>query len=365
MPKSEKRIETIDLLRGFAALAVCWFHLTSANTIAGAGILEKSGRYGWLGVEIFFVISGFIIPYSLHKSGYQLRRFHVFLLKRIIRLDPPYIVSIVLVILVAYSITFAPNYQGAPFHLEIARTLLHLGYLNVLVGYEWLNPVYWTLAIEFQYYLMMGLAYPLISSTSLARRLLFFAIVLLLAWKVTFGGFIFHFIFLFLMGIALFQRRAGLIGRKQLLTLLVIFTIGNYVSLGLPYTLAGLGAVTAIAFLKIKNRVFGFLGTISYSLYLVHPPVTKVVSALGRRFATTDARQTALIFIALGIVIASAYVLYVLVERPAQRWSSQFKYFPSRPPGDIITFDQMKADAVGLAILSDSGAPITVNEADT
>jgi peptidoglycan/LPS O-acetylase OafA/YrhL len=347
--KPEKRIETIDLLRGLAALAVCWFHLTNANTIAGSGILQASGKYGWLGVEIFFVISGFIIPYALHRGGYRLNRFPTFLLKRITRLDPPYIVSILLVLLTGYLISLAPHYQGEAFHLDIARILLHLGYLNVLVGYEWLNPVYWTLAIEFQYYLLIGLAFPLISSRSWSKRLLFFAALSLLAWKVTFGGFIFHFIFLFFMGISLFQRQSGIISRRELLVLLLLFTAGTYLTLGVPEVLAGMGAVFAISCLTIKNRVFVFLGSISYSLYLVHPPVTRVVYTLGRRFATTAARQTALVFLTLGIIIFSAYLLYLLVEKPAQKWSAHFKYRRSRNAEETGARNSARADADSVA----------------
>ena len=113
MAKTEKRIETVDMLRGFAALAVCWFHLTDTNAIAGSGVLEKSGRYGWLGVEIFFVISGFIIPYALHRSSYTLRHFGRFLLKRITRLDPPYIVSIVIAIILLIDFAKSFGKDGA------------------------------------------------------------------------------------------------------------------------------------------------------------------------------------------------------------------------------------------------------------
>src|SRR5437868_10968226 len=336
MAKTEKRIETVDMLRGFAALAVCWFHLTDTNAIAGSGVLEKSGRYGWLGVEIFFVISGFIIPYALHRSSYTLRHFGRFLLKRITRLDPPYIVSIVIAIIVGYLETMAPHYQGPPFHPGIIRTLLNLGYLNVLVGYPWLNTVYWTLAIEFQYYLMIGLAFPLISSHRRVLRILFFVLLSLLAFKITFPGFIFHFIFLFFMGIALFQHQAGIIKRREFFVLLPIFTLGAYLTLGLPPTIAGLAVVTAISRLRLRNRIFIFLGSISYSLYLFHPPVIKVIYTLGRRFATTDARQTAVILMALAATIVSAYVLYLLIERPAQRWSAQFKYVVS-PTVDLAS----------------------------
>lgn len=322
----EKRIESIDFLRGFAALWVCWFHLTHQNTIIDDGILKSIGTYGWSGVEIFFVISGFIIPYALNRAGYTFRRFPTFLLKRIARLDPPYLVSIVLVLAVAYACTLAPHYDGDRFQINAVQLLLHLGYLNVLAGYEWLSPVYWTLAIEFQYYLIMGLTFPLVSSRTRLKRLLFFVVLGLLAWRITSGSFIFHFIFLFFMGIALFQYSAGIIDRLELLILLPLFTVGALWLMGVPGTLAGLFAAGVISFLKVKNRAFLFLGTISYSLYLVHPPAVRVVYTLGRRFATGPAGKTALFFVALGTTIAAAYLLYLVVERPAQRWSSSLRY---------------------------------------
>src|SRR5689334_14543570 len=93
----QPRISTVDSLRGIASLAVCWFHLTNGNpSFLTGGPLKSSGTYGWLGVEMFFVISGFVIPYSLHKAGYDLKSFGTFVAKRIIRLDPPYLVSIVI-----------------------------------------------------------------------------------------------------------------------------------------------------------------------------------------------------------------------------------------------------------------------------
>src|ERR1035441_2897196 len=68
-----------------------WYHCTVGSGVIHDGWLYRSGKYGWLGVEIFFVISGFIIPYSLYKAGYRVSDFTRFLLKRIARLDPPYL----------------------------------------------------------------------------------------------------------------------------------------------------------------------------------------------------------------------------------------------------------------------------------
>ena len=94
MPPRGRRVEILEPLRGLAALAVAWFHFTNATGLLPEGWLRASGRYGWLGVEVFFVISGFIIPYSLFNAGYRFPR-HAgrFILKRIVRLDPPYIAA--------------------------------------------------------------------------------------------------------------------------------------------------------------------------------------------------------------------------------------------------------------------------------
>src|SRR4051812_35797682 len=89
------RIETLDALRGLASLGVCWFHLTTVNrAFLPDGFVKASGGYGALGVQIFFVISGFIIPLALGQSDYKFRDYPRFLLKRILRLDPPYLITI-------------------------------------------------------------------------------------------------------------------------------------------------------------------------------------------------------------------------------------------------------------------------------
>ncbi|HEY0172641.1 MAG TPA: acyltransferase family protein, partial [Pyrinomonadaceae bacterium] len=126
------RVGTVDAMRGLASLAVCWFHLTNGNpNFLSDGLLKASGAHGWLGVEAFFVISGFVIPYSLYRTGYRLNDYPRFLYKRIVRLDPPYLLSIALILLVGYLATLAPGFNGVPFQPSAKQILLHLGYLNV------------------------------------------------------------------------------------------------------------------------------------------------------------------------------------------------------------------------------------------
>ena len=119
---------------------------------------------------MFFVISGFIIPYALHRSSYRVTDYGRFILKRIIRLDPPYLVGILIVIALGYASSATPGFSGPPFEPSLAQVVLHLGYVNVLFGYPWLNPVYWTLAIELQYYLLVGLLFSAVAHRSIIER---------------------------------------------------------------------------------------------------------------------------------------------------------------------------------------------------
>lgn len=92
----KNKLDSLDLLRGIAVLAVCFCHfggaLSSGNWLAEIfGYLHTYGKYG---VHVFFVISGFVIPLSLNKSQYTINQYGHFLLKRFVRLHPPYLVAL-------------------------------------------------------------------------------------------------------------------------------------------------------------------------------------------------------------------------------------------------------------------------------
>src|SRR5690349_15372888 len=100
-PKSKaERFRFIDGLRGIAAVAVVLYHWSgSINGLPGATVvpafLQQSLQTLWTGVEIFFVISGFVIAHSIHGQRITPRFLGRFALRRSIRLDPPYWLAVV------------------------------------------------------------------------------------------------------------------------------------------------------------------------------------------------------------------------------------------------------------------------------
>ena len=169
------RLPVLDPLRGLAAFAVMWFHLTNGNAMLreadpAESLLRASGTHLYLGVEVFFVISGFVLPYAMWRGRYRLRDYGRFLMKRLLRLEPPYLTTLAITVGLLIAGQFAPGFKGEPFMLEWKHLLLHFGYLNALFGFGWYNPVFWTLAIEFQFYLLIALLFPLVKHHSVYVR---------------------------------------------------------------------------------------------------------------------------------------------------------------------------------------------------
>jgi peptidoglycan/LPS O-acetylase OafA/YrhL len=322
-----KRLASVDALRGIASLAVCLYHFTNGNeTFLPDGWLKRSGSFGWLGVEVFFVISGFIIPYSLFKGGYHVRRYIRFVVKRVVRLDPPYLATIGLAVLLGYIAETVPGFAGPRFHVTARQLLLHLAYLNVFFGQTWLNPVFWTLAIEFQYYLLIGLLFPLCAHKNPWLRNTLLAALIVSGAALPMHAFLFHWLSLFALGIVAFQYEAGLIARRTFALTLCCCALCCCYLLGPLMAAVGVAAALVIALLRLRSRLLSLLGTISYSLYLIHVPVGGKLVNLGARYATCMPAKLLVLGVALGCSLAAAAVLYWSVEKPAQKWSASVTY---------------------------------------
>lgn len=322
-------IHSIELLRGIASAMVCFFHLSWGNQrfLPDGALTRKLGTWGWSGVEIFFVISGFIIPYSMYLKNYTLGDFWVFLKKRVIRIEPPYLISIVLIVLLNFLSTLSPIYRGAPFTIDWVNLLSHLAYLNVFTGGSWLNPVYWSLAVEFQYYLLIAFAFGLIVSGNLKIRLLFFVLFACSSFlHLPPNGFVFMYAGYFLAGILLFQFLCNKIERAEFWVLLLADILLLFFEQGMMLAVLVLLTLLIIVYVNKVPPVLRKLGMISYSLYLIHVPVGgRIINIAEVRIHNVLLRQCT-VYVAFAICIAVSYLFYITVERIFKQYSSSIKY---------------------------------------
>jgi len=314
-----RRLATVDCLRGLAALAVAWYHCTNGSGAICGGWIYRSGQYGWLGVEMFFVISGFVIPHSLHKAGYRSSDFGRFLIKRIARLDPPYFACILLCLALSYLVTLAPGFRGDWPHYTWGQLAAHVAYVNSFVHLRWVNVVFWSLGIEFQYYLLIGLTFPLLVARS-AVRFGFLAVLLAISALIRDDALLFRYLPLFVAGMLTFQSRAGVISTRALLVGLAATAVGG------PTACVGIATALVIRFVELPSSRLTNFGLLSYSLYLLHVPIGGKIMNLGGRFAHGTPAIAAVLAVAMGASIVAAALFYRLVELPSQKWSTAIGY---------------------------------------
>lgn len=317
------RLGTLDALRGLAALAVTWFHMT--NTYDPASWARKSGDFGWTGVDAFFVISGFVIPYSLYRADYRFAHVWRFLARRLVRLEPPYLLSIAAVIALQFLSEALPGFRGKVLHYDPLMVASHLLYLIPFTRFDWINVVYWSLAYEFAFYILMALFFPLLSKRHLAWSVL----AVFAAWTAKHGltGQWDSRVLLFALGISTARHFMGRDSLRAFFlclgtTALAIAWIGDLTS-----AVAGTATALVIAFARFKPPApLVALGSISYSLYLLHVPVGGRVINLGRRFVAGSGQELLLSLVALAISLAAAAIFYRLVEVPATRLAHRIRY---------------------------------------
>ncbi len=245
------------------------------------------------------------------------------MLKRLIRLHPAYLVTIVLTIFLWYASTLHPSFQGSPPILNTVNLLLHLGYLNGIFNQPWLSPVFWTLGIEFQYYFLILLIYPFLQSKNSYHNYLCYAG--LCCVPLVFTGsenLVFYWLNLFGLGIICFQYFSNKINLQLYCALTMLIAAFSLYSIGYLFMLVGLSTSIAITFLKVPKIWFvWFLSELSYSLYLVHVPIGGRVINIGERLSDSIVFKFFVLVAAFVFSLAFAYLMYTLIEKPTQKWS--------------------------------------------
>ncbi|MBX7124416.1 MAG: acyltransferase [Cyclobacteriaceae bacterium] len=327
---SSARLASVQMLRGVAAAMVCALHFTcgAIHYIPDGHPVKRLALLGNYGVQIFFVISGFVLPYAMARQGYQLRNFGSFLLRRIVRIDPPYLASILVVLAVMFLSSIHPFYQNEGFQLDWLTALLHIGYLNPFFHKPWLNPAYWTLAIEFQFYILLGLLFAAFKDGSTLTKIALVVPFVVLAFVVQSYYFIFPHVPFFLSGIATCLFVLEKISWKQLAVCLIATTlvVGLTSARIAPAVLANVLSVAGILWLRHPWRPLMWLGEISYSLYLLHVPVGGWIIGWTEVSTSSLSVRLAMIPVAFVVSLVAAWLFYRAIERPAIQWSKQVRF---------------------------------------
>ncbi len=357
-PPPERRIVELDGVRGCACLLVVIGHYF--------GEVEHGLRFlclEWIGVDLFFCLSGYLIGGILLDNLRSRSSFATFYARRAFRIVPIYYLTVVLVLL---ALPWFPRFSTAVYPPEF-----FFGYIqNFAMSFtsvetsRWLMPT-WTLCVEEQFYLLL----PLLLFVTPSRRLVQVLLALIvsatlfrLALVATSANNLamhmllpaeWDLLFLGVLG-ACAQRHPGALARLTRNNFFVLKSIalGGFIlllALAIDDTTLGWRTVDVFGNLvlgigltgflmlvingspegkRFRSQTLQFFGRISYGLYLFHQPVAGLMFALifGNRPDIGKFTQTCVTVVAMGVSIGIAHLSWVHLESPLIRLGHQWRY---------------------------------------
>ncbi len=315
-----QRDSTVDGLRGLAVMLVVFWHVLRADVFGMHWF--HALNLGRMGVQLFFVISGFVIGALLTDRESGLRTLPRFMARRMLRLTPPYFAAIALV-LTLLEIFKRLNPAGSYLELRPDLLLCSLAYLCYPLGLPLYLKVGWSLEIEVQFYLIACCIVPLALARGV-RTAWLTAVCLLAIAPFAPEATALRFAPPFVLGMAIVAYRRGVLG----LPAFALVSVGLSAYWGAALGEAETGTILALGALAIALEVrmpavLVWLGGISYSLYLVHLPIgPPFVSAVKRGGLPVDGLWPWLwCGLAIAGSIVAAWLMHRFVEAPATRWS--------------------------------------------
>ncbi|MDR7941167.1 acyltransferase [Enterobacter soli] len=351
MTDNQKKIYFIEVLRGVAPLLVVGYHLVGPllgayNFWPGMGL--DLFRNGNIGVDIFFIISGFIICYATQKS--EVNPLLSFVLRRFFRIYP-LLIFCILFMWFAYA-SWKPTSD-----LIRSLLLLHGDYSlpAPFFGYNMLYPA-WTISYEIVFYMLflLGMAFShkfraLISSVIILTLML--SIQLIFKGSASISG---HFsaysenmswmapiltilgspmLLEFIFGMFLYKvfTKFGHVKNNTFkYSMIILSVLGIYSLIHIDTKLHGFtdkGLMAAFIFtsmmlaemsgVRMSFRVTKFFSDISYSLYLTHVIALALVLMALKHIGINDYPKGIVPFVCLmSLCIAVAYITHIAIERP-------------------------------------------------
>ena len=331
---SKPHYELLDGLRGVAALLVLWYHVHEGFAFASGAPLIDSINHGYLAVDFFFILSGFVIGYAYDDRWGSTLTTGSFIKRRLIRLHPMVVMGAVIG-LVCFLIQGAEQWDGKAFPRNGPAWSLFFEYIGNIV-YALVIRRCSTLVVGILAALL-GVALCYMTWTDISG-----GDCLSVGWTMADNGFLtgsIRMLFPFTMGIFLSRifRQKRIRGAFWICTviLLVLFAVpyipsDGAISLnGLYESLCIIAIFPILVWIgasgtttdRLSSSICKFLGDISFPVYITHYPVMYLFYAWmikNKTWTLADTWPVAIGVILLNILVA--WLCLKLYDEPVRRW---------------------------------------------
>lgn len=345
MPPAKRQFNTLHGFRGIAAIMVVLYHFLGMEI----GYENWAYGHGYLAVDFFFLLSGFVLSESYEQRLRGTWTAKNFIVVRIIRLYPMYIIGCVgglayYLTVGKHTIDFRNSGTGLGFAAFTSQALMLPSPPPLSIQLFALNPPAWSLFFELSINVAFALWLRVCGGLSpawicLASGLLWLGVVA--TGHDMLGGNLWHNALLgvprcgfsFFLGVAVRHRyHAGLhkVSVNPLLLgllLIVLLSVPVGFSFTQWYDAAFIAVLApALVYLAIQNEpgtrvtgTFAFLGTISYPLYAVHYPILWSVISLCKQHAVGAGGMLAVECMTMALLLGLAWKMEKLYDIPVRR----------------------------------------------
>ena len=308
----------LDTVRGIAILMVFLFHgfedfiPSGSNVPAWERLFLSTMSLGWIGVNLFFVLSGFLITGILLDSVNRPRYYSHFYFRRALRILPAYYLLIAVLILLS-RLSFVHQHTSWAF---AGLSVIYLPNITPLLGVPRDYSPLWSLAVEEHFYLVWPAAVRILRRRGLviAGALICACEPLLRAFAVARGGLWWGpYTWLSADGLALgallaifahstrgsrgnVLRLAGLSAFVGVVALAASFAVPTFIAISLRATCVNYGSLALVCVVLwlgtgtyrwlVNNQVLALYGFISYGLYLIHALIFRLYNDVSMKFAS-------------------------------------------------------------------------------
>ncbi len=327
MAQEKTRLSNLDALRVLAALGVALFHFNWRD----GSLISQGFDLGYLGVKVFFCISGYITPLVLVWSRFSYQDSGKFLLSRFVRLYPAFAVIALIEILFYAGGNFLFGYSQKLDAITWSRTLANYFLYADFVGESWYVAVFWTLGVEAQFVIAILLFFPLLNHKKLVIGVLVAAAWSLAPLSVEKGPTILTYMALYAMGMAVFLKLHKKLPDWVFVPLLVVAFLSHREMVSGFGAWTALGTAVAVAYLPqlseswVKRLKIDYLGKLSYSFFLLHITFGGAVMFHLRHLPSTWPYQVPAMVLATAFSVFIAGLFHRWIEHPLHVYSRKLK----------------------------------------
>lgn len=362
--KKTEKFNGLDHLRTLAISLVFFFHYSILSN-GEPKWLHKFAEFGWTGVDLFFVLSGFLISSQLFQGIKEKETisYKEFILKRFFRIIPAYLVVVAIYFVVPFfreKESLPPIWEFLTFTQNFGTNLKDFGTFSHA----------WSLCVEEHFYFFLPIILIILLSKNIFKKSYWLIIFLFMigfitriySWNNFYvpkinaeNSWIYWYKYIYyptynrldglLVGVSIagiYQFRPNLwnkiskFGNFNILLSLAILTTAyflcheqqNYYAsiFGFPIIAIGygflvIGAISPNSFLfKWKSKTTTFLATLSFSIYLMHKGIVHLTQNL---FENSKIENNLILLISIGTSIIGSYFLHILIEKPFMKLRNQ------------------------------------------